>query len=837
MKRKMIKGAVASALVLAMAASCVGCTKKDGTKSSADPSLAKEGVYSYKEIDIGMGEDSYYNIAGLGAVGDKSEIVVQTYEDDSNIYMVYCIGSSGQAEGSYALTMPDTSEFEMQTYSDDYDYGVIYEDAVGEVENTMQDVVVLTTGVTVTTEGTYEDSYVDDEYYYDDDYYYDDYYEEGLYSNISIQNLSIGNDGSIVGIAEYYCSGYQDGNYVYCDEYIICGWNASGALQWQNSISDLVESEYIYTEGATLLNNGNYFAVIGGDKVVAYTFDKLGNCINKKDASQVKELESVVNLTCLKDGSLLLVYYDMDDDYKTKSVILDADTITVKQSVDLPDSIKSNANGYYPGVDTDLVSSTNTGLVKYNIGGSDATLFMNFVNSDLDSSYMVSVCMIDNEHFIGTYYDGGYGMKVSYFTYVDPKDIPDKEVINLAVYYIGYEIRSRIIDFNKTSDKYRIIVTNYYEYATEDDYTAGYKQMNNDIISGKCPDIVIASDSYLNFATYANKGMLKDFDELFEKDEELKDKEYLSNVFDAFAINGKHYIGIYSFNFQSFMGSSKIFGNAKSWTISDFKNMQSSFPAGSQLYPYATRENFLNYIMSFDGNEFVDVESGKCDFDSEDFITLLEYAAALPEEYVGDEDMWMDYDSQFRSGKTILNNTYVYDANWYQQSRYEYFDGESALVGFPSRTGDSSIITTDGYPIAIFSQGNVAGAWEFVRGFFTEDYQSSLEYSIPVLESAFNDWAEKGMERPHYEYEGEIEYYDNYYYVDGVDYVVPVMTQEEVDELKNAIKSCSKSAYYNQEIYEIIEEEASACFARQKTAKEVATIIQSRVQLYINENY
>ena len=50
------------------------------------------------------------------------------------------------------------------------------------------------------------------------------------------------------------------------------------------------------------------------------------------------------------------------------------------------------------------------------------------------------------------------------------------------------------------------------------------------------------------------------------------------------------------------------------------------------------------------------------------------------------------------------------------------------------------------------------------------------------------------------------------------------------------IYSLNKRSYYNQNIINIVNEEAASYFEGQKSAKEVAQIIQSRVQIYVDEN-
>ena len=66
--------------------------------------------------------------------------------------------------------------------------------------------------------------------------------------------------------------------------------------------------------------------------------------------------------------------------------------------------------------------------------------------------------------------------------------------------------------------------------------------------------------------------------------------------------------------------------------------------------------------------------------------------------------------------------------------------------------------------------------------------------------------------------------------------MVPPMTQEEVDEVLSFIESVNRASYSNNEIQSIIEEEAAPFYAGQKTAEEVAGIIQSRIQILVNES-
>ncbi|MDE5952385.1 MAG: hypothetical protein K2H12_12510, partial [Acetatifactor sp.] len=130
------------------------------------------------------------------------------------------------------------------------------------------------------------------------------------------------------------------------------------------------------------------------------------------------------------------------------------------------------------------------------------------------------------------------------------------------------------------------------------------------------------------------------------------------------------------------------------------------------------------------------------------------------------------------------------------------------------------------------------GAWQFVRQFLSPEYQSSAECDdMPVLKSAFLAKAQEGTERPYWiDENGEKQYYDDIWIIDGEEVNVEPFTQDEVDAFCEFIYTVNRTAYYDDHIYDIIMEEAEAFFAGQKNVQEVADNIQFRAQAFMNEN-
>ncbi len=74
-------------------------------------------------------------------------------------------------------------------------------------------------------------------------------------------------------------------------------------------------------------------------------------------------------------------------------------------------------------------------------------------------------------------------------------------------------------------------------------------------------------------------------------------------------------------------------------------------------------------------------------------------------------------------------------------------------------------------------------------------------------------------------------------YSDGWSYDYRIPTQEEVD-LTRTLMELAKPVTYSQgdEVLNIINEEAAAFYKGQKGVDEVASVIQSRIKIYVGEN-
>ena len=62
------------------------------------------------------------------------------------------------------------------------------------------------------------------------------------------------------------------------------------------------------------------------------------------------------------------------------------------------------------------------------------------------------------------------------------------------------------------------------------------------------------------------------------------------------------------------------------------------------------------------------------------------------------------------------------------------------------------------------------------------------------------------------------------------------MSDEEIQFVTDFLTSLSEASVYDTDLQTIVVEEAAAYFSGQKSAKEVAGVIQSRANIYVSEN-
>ena len=582
----------------------------------------------------------------------------------------------------------------------------------------------------------------------------------------------------------------------------------------------------------------NLYAIPKGGLIVfdysnIYSFDndlKFAKKTENPDSSQVN------NFYTLRDGSTAASMWTGDT---TQYFKYDVDSLTAGEALAV--NLSTYTYGIVQGTtDYDFLATSSSGIFGYNVGDADATPILNYVNSDIDTYSFSSFVYIGDDTFIACYNDYDAETyesttKVNKYVKVDPSTIKDKKTLTLGCFYTSSDLRKDIIEFNKTSDEYRIVITDYSQYDSESDWNAGTTKFNTDIVSGNAPDIIVSNGT---LKSYYSKGVFKDLTDYLKNDTEVDYDDIFPNLLNACTYDGKIYEIVPSFSIQTLAMKTSLANGMTSWTFDDFINYQNSLPEGSSMIANLSREEFLNLEMSVNSQEFVDTGAGKCYFDTDSFKGFLEYLKTLPK---GEDISYDDYDwnaeqSSYREETNILYQAVITDMRSFNYMEQGAFGEDVTLIGYPCAEGNGSSIYF-GTSYAISSKCKYPdAAWNIIKKYLSKDYQSSIDYGIPALMSRFDELAEESKQNPYYlDENGEKVEYTDSYYINDVSIEIQPSTDATIEKVKNFILSVDKSYLSIDEINTIITEEAEAFFEGQKTVDEVASIIQSRASIYISE--
>lgn len=653
-------------------------------------------------------------------------------------------------------------------------------------------------------------------------------YEEECVSNSSSWYYKADESGRFYYVYEEY--NFDDAAGTYSDEFYLSCIGADGKLAYRTPLGKSTDTENFYVN--TLMTDG--------DKVVAlcnngiYSLDSKGEIVNTVSASE-ESMNNLGPVTILNNGeAIVTVYGEIDIEYHK----FDLKTATVGEKLELP-SIFNMAN-LFPSKYHDLMLATQGGLYYYDLGDEDAVKFLDFVASDMGASGLATVYETDEKTLIASYYDDMDGNQVSVkLTKVDPGEVKDKSVIVLGGMWIDTYVRRAVINFNKSSDSVRIVLKDYCSDNPDIEYNDILKNLNNELVSGNGPDIMLISQG-MNLANFASKGILCDLNPLLEADTQIKREDYFTNIFDATTFDGKLCAIAPRFYLQTLFIKKSDANGKTSWNSKEFMDYIKAHPDVEYPIGLMSKEDFIYTILWANQSEFVDWNSGEVKFDNDEFVEMLEYTKNLPEtiDYESEEvqDYWNRYDSMYREGRALIYSMSLSSLRDYNYAKQGMFGEDIVAIGYPTTTGCGTTLGVDTSLAINAKSNNKDAAWEFVRSFLLDEFQESGQYGIPVKKSAFDKMAKEAMERPYYMDAGKNVYYDDVYYINGQEIVINPATETEISEFTSYVNSTDRISGSLEDINNIVLEEARGFFAGQKSAQDVAKVIQSRVQIYVHEN-
>jgi ABC-type glycerol-3-phosphate transport system substrate-binding protein len=387
---------------------------------------------------------------------------------------------------------------------------------------------------------------------------------------------------------------------------------------------------------------------------------------------------------------------------------------------------------------------------------------------------------------------------------------------------IDLAIGKAIDEFNQTHP-YSQISIKQYGSLYGDDQSEGLSQLNNDIIRGNSPDILLLHQD-ISYGAYVKQGLFQDLYPYLEADEGFDMGEYRENIIKAYDVGGGLYGFPIAFTVEFLYGHAADLTGINSWNMDEFIAFADRFPE-SRIFRFPTKTDVLDICLKANGGNMVDWVNDT-GLDMELLVKKLEFA----NRFVNADSFVIDQTVTERAmmGDVRLMSGYAMPST---QSEMEILGGRAiSHVGFPSENGNGYLVSSDKVVAISSSCQHTTTAWQFISYLLSDEVQSSNELlgypvkrdSIESRVTAAKEWAgTMGV----YDHRGDLQ----------LSYDARGATDDEINLFLEILDKATEIRVTDMQIDSIIKEEAGAYFSGQKTVEEVVAIIANRVGVYVKE--
>lgn len=351
-----------------------------------------------------------------------------------------------------------------------------------------------------------------------------------------------------------------------------------------------------------------------------------------------------------------------------------------------------------------------------------------------------------------------------------------------------------------------------------------------ELAAGRGPELmwVLQEDMYELY----EKGLLMDLSELIPDDIQ---EQILPGVIRSGTLDDK-LVGIKLYALYDTILVSDALWEGESWTLEDVIGIMESREDWDFTFSYFLEDMDLYELLSrvllpeLDGSRFLNIEQGYCDFDSPEFIRLLEICKKYgPANHIG-RDRGAQA-RQLQDGDGIGEVMCFVEGLSSFSGWMNRYNDSAHIVGFPTEEGSKNYITADNTYLVVNAAAEhpeeIKELLAYLLGYDNQFYRSYISVrkdvirdSVEYSESDQKYWLKVSSQ-------GDV-YMELDIKPDGTSWLEEYMT---------FIETCEPTPGWRYTpVGMILSEELPPYFTGDKSAQEVAGIIQSRVQVYLNES-
>lgn len=449
----------------------------------------------------------------------------------------------------------------------------------------------------------------------------------------------------------------------------------------------------------------------------------------------------------------------------------------------------------------------------------------------------------------GRYYTVEDDYHLTLMEQVDGSRLPaQKEQVVLGMVNPTDYMKNAVVEFNKRNAYYEVVIKEYR-------YDDGQQMLESELATGKGPDLFEMKRVYVE--KLVNKNLIADLSPYLEDGKGIERDDLVDIVLELNTIDGVLTCVPHAFSIDIMRGKEDIIGGNSAWTVEEFldclKEQEGVQVAGGTTFNTSDIGNqwtILYTVLMTNIDYFIDEENQKALFDSKEFVELLTFAKSYrtdPYDYA----KYTEPNLQVQEGAMLLINSTIGSMDSYMLAN-AYLQQEGQFVGYPTYDGKSAygIRVDNSYGVNANSAVK-DGAWAFIEFMMTYRYEGVFYGSGSKLSTLKAELEHDLLVSTYKLYEKDAQY-DVLRDEKGNPVEAPkwterdqngkvvveayAATQEDIDALWELINGATFiNDIYSNAIYQILEEECLICLNGDRTVEETVNIIQSRVQLYLDE--
>lgn len=436
----------------------------------------------------------------------------------------------------------------------------------------------------------------------------------------------------------------------------------------------------------------------------------------------------------------------------------------------------------------------------------------------------------DNERFGKLYAYSDNEIELIIFNNIPAELYSNREPITIGGYGVesSLAIKWAAYKFNTSQNKYRIYLDDYwndYSYTSGVEAQSQIVKLMKHFNDGNAPDIYYGTN--FDYGYMYNAGMVMDMLPMMENDPDFNINDLVPSIAYTITKNGVCYQIFSAFYFDGDFGLQSSFEDDNvTYTEIDAISQSSGVSVRGDM-PAA---EFADQIIRYSLGDLIDKAPDSHILSTEELRRIIDYSVRNGIPYGSYSNNIADFDTIHDGSSLTCRRTHL--GNLYELFSIEQRLNDSFVyLGFPSVYGSVHAVQPDGL-VAISSDSKKQDAcWQFIKYLLSYEIQEIEigQGNNPVVNKVFENYCQFAK-NPELVSESDVVWNS---IINGKD-AVPEWI---INDYKSMVNSIDSVISYDWGLYNIICEEINSFYIQGKSIDSIAETLQSRIDLYVAENY